>query len=359
MARKASKKARRYANRQRKYEIAARSKQARANQAARSVTTLKSYDENTISKLTDRQLIAVANNLGKEQERVKREVMRRAQQQYYNVPKIIVTKKDRMFAARPAITDAEIEAAPSGRRHTLRQQQRRRAQAKATIKKAQENERLQAKRTIEQQRDRERYGLDIDETGLSEKVLQGNPKYRALMEMTNVLNDVEFVADMKRDMLESEVLDAAERMNKPHKGRNRRKAKSYDNVQWAKRGKDGSSQRKRYDNLDLINRLGAISVGTMNRYRHLSQWEKDFLEEATSFRQVATTVTGSPKGRNRQGMGVYVFDGDYSEREEVTTKLNDFMDMAKSYKPNKAESTRRKSEPNDFAEFFKAVKKYM
>ena len=58
-------------------------------------------------------------------------------------------------------------------------------------------------------------------------------------------------------------------------------------------------------------------------------------------------------------MGVYVFDGDYSEREEVTTKLNDFMDMAKSYKPNKAESTRRKSEPNDFTEFFKAVKKYM
>ena len=139
----------------------------------------------------------------------------------------------------------------------------------------------------------------------------------------------------------------------------RRKAKSYDNVQWAKRGKEGSSQRKRYDNLDLINRLGAISVGTMNRYRHLSQWEKDFLEEATSFRQVATTVTGSPKGRNRQGMGVYVFDGDYSEREEVTTKLNDFMDMAKSYKPSKAGSTRRKSEPNDFAEFFKAVKKYM
>lgn len=69
------------------------------------------------------------------------------------------------MAARPLISDAEIAAAPSKRRKTLRQQQRRRIEARRKIKRAQQFEALSlARYTVAEMREMERAGespLDV------------------------------------------------------------------------------------------------------------------------------------------------------------------------------------------------------
>lgn len=63
------------------------------------------------------------------------------------------------MASRPLITDAEIAAAPSKRRKTLRQQQRRRVEARQKIKRAQQFEALSmARYTVGEIREMERAG---------------------------------------------------------------------------------------------------------------------------------------------------------------------------------------------------------
>ena len=78
---------------------------------------------------------------------------------YQIVPDVHITKFDREMAARPLITDAEIAAAPSKRRKTLRQQQRRRIEARRKIKRAQQFEALgMASYTVGEIREMERAG---------------------------------------------------------------------------------------------------------------------------------------------------------------------------------------------------------
>lgn len=144
-----------------------RSEQARRAQSMRDYSTgpLPKLTRSALMKLTPSQLSDVAQRVGRMYD-AERDIMREEEsQQYHIAPHVTVTKKDRMFAARPDVTDAQIQAAPSKRRRYLRRQQRKINEAKSKIKRAQEYARLDSMGyTLGQLRDLEQSGespLDV------------------------------------------------------------------------------------------------------------------------------------------------------------------------------------------------------
>lgn len=128
-----------------KRNAAIRSAQVRQEQAVRDYSTghlPKQITETFLGKLSAQQLEQVARRIGQEFGEQQQALRARDNEPYQVVPDVHVTKLDRELAARPLITDAEIAAAPSKRRKTLRQQQRRRIEARQKIKRAQQFEAL-------------------------------------------------------------------------------------------------------------------------------------------------------------------------------------------------------------------------
>lgn len=145
-----------------KRNAAIRSAQVRREQAVRDYSTgrlPKQITETFLGKLSAQQLEQVARRIGQEFGEQQQALRARDNEPYQVVPDVHITKLDREMAARPLITDAEIAAAPSKRRKTLRQQQRRRIEARRKIKRAQQFDALSmASYTVGEMREMERAG---------------------------------------------------------------------------------------------------------------------------------------------------------------------------------------------------------
>ena len=145
-----------------KRNAAIRSAQVRREQSVRDYSTgrlPKQITEQFLGKLSAQQLEQVARRIGREFGEQQQALRARDNEPYQVVPDVHITKLDREMAARPLITDAEIAAAPSKRRKTLRQQQRRRLEARRKIKRAQQFEALgMAHYTVGEIREMERAG---------------------------------------------------------------------------------------------------------------------------------------------------------------------------------------------------------
>lgn len=145
-----------------KRNAAIRSAQVRQERALRDYSTgrlPKQITETFLGKLSAQQLEQVARRIGQEFGEQQQALRARDNEPYQVVPDVHITKLDREMAARPLITDAEIAAAPVKRRKTLRQQQRRRIEARQKIKRAQQFEALSmARYTVGEVREMERAG---------------------------------------------------------------------------------------------------------------------------------------------------------------------------------------------------------
>lgn len=145
-----------------KRNAAIRSAQVRREQAVRDYSTghlPEKITETFLGKLSAQQLEQVARRIGREFGEQQQALRARDSEPYQVVPDVHITKFDREMAARPLITDAEIAAAPSKRRKTLRQQQRRRIEARQKIKRAQQFDALgMAQYTVSEVREMERAG---------------------------------------------------------------------------------------------------------------------------------------------------------------------------------------------------------
>ena len=145
-----------------KRNAAIRSAQVRQERAVRDYSTghlPNQITETFLGKLSAQQLEQVARRIGQEFGEQQQALRARDNEPYQVVPDVHITKLDREMAARPLITDAEIAAAPSKRRKTLRQQQRRRIEAREKIKRAQQFEALSmAQYTVGEVREMEREG---------------------------------------------------------------------------------------------------------------------------------------------------------------------------------------------------------
>lgn len=145
-----------------KRNAAVRSAQVRREQAVRDYSTghlPKQITETFLGKLSAQQLEQVARRIGQEFGEQQQALRVRDNEPYQIVPDVHITKFDREMAARPLITDAEIAVAPPKRRKTLRQQQRRRVEARRKIKRAQQFEALSmASYTVGEIREMERAG---------------------------------------------------------------------------------------------------------------------------------------------------------------------------------------------------------
>lgn len=145
-----------------KRNAAIRSAQVRREQAVRDYSTgriPKQITETFLGKLSAQQLEQVARRIGQEFGERQQALRARDNEPYRVVPDVHITKFDREMAARPLITDAEIAASPSKRRKTLRQQQRRRIEARRKIKRAQQFDALSmADYTVGEIREMERAG---------------------------------------------------------------------------------------------------------------------------------------------------------------------------------------------------------
>lgn len=145
-----------------KRNAAIRSAQVRREQAVRDYSTgrlPKQITETFLGKLSARQLEQVARRVGQEFGEQQQALRARDNEPYQVVPDVRITKLDREMAARPLISDAEIANASSKRRKTLRQQQRRRIEARQKIKRAQQFNALNmASYTVGEVREMERAG---------------------------------------------------------------------------------------------------------------------------------------------------------------------------------------------------------
>lgn len=145
-----------------KRNAAIRSAQVRQERAVRDYSTgrlPKQITETFLGRLSAQQLEQVARRIGQEFGEQQQALRARDNEPYQVVPDVRITKLDREMAARPLISDAEIANAPSKRRKTLRQQQRRRVEARRKIKRAQQFDALSmASYTVGEVREMERAG---------------------------------------------------------------------------------------------------------------------------------------------------------------------------------------------------------
>lgn len=145
-----------------KRNAAIRSAQVRQERAVRDYSTgrlPKQITEAFLGRLSAQQLEQVARRIGQEFGERQQALKARDNEPYQVVPDVRITKLDREMAARPLISDAEIANAPSKRRKTLRQQQRRRIEARQKIKRARQFDALSmASYTVGEVREMERAG---------------------------------------------------------------------------------------------------------------------------------------------------------------------------------------------------------
>ena len=328
--------------RARKQRIATLSAQARKSEAQRIITTLQQVNMNKLDRLTVPQLRQAARLYGAEQEARKAQIVRAAQEAYYDVPVVHVTKLDRDLASRPLISDAEIASAPVKRRKTLRQQQRRRVEAREKLGRAREYNALRQSRTVEQQQWRERHGLDAPNPNVMSHALSGSRELRDMLNTTNVLNNPDFVKRMPAETLKKEIKDTAKRVKSPREQQRDELDKSYKK---AKRGRNKKRAKQKKTQLQYLRFLrqaqlkGALGKDVAHQFSRLSDKQVRWLMNNTSFgKAVRNFVGNSPEYESWEAVREHAKNNKFkfvSESEEQKNKARrqilDFFDMARRH----------------------------
>lgn len=202
-----------------KRNAAIRSAQVRQERAVRDYSSgrlPKQITETFLGKLSARQLEQVARRIGQEFGEQQQALRARDNEPYQVVPDVRITKLDREMAARPLISDAEIANAPSKRRKTLRQQQRRRIEARRKIKRAQQfNVLSMASYTVGEVREMERAGESPFDV-LGTHTVGGSARDNLTRSRTNVFGTErgisharEMIRNGNRGKLNQEILEYA------------------------------------------------------------------------------------------------------------------------------------------------------
>lgn len=179
-----------------------RSEQAAKNQAMRDYSTgeLPRLTTSSLMRMTPRQLEQVATRVGR-MYAAEQDILAESEQELFKIaPTLKITKRDKMYASRPAITLQQIKDAPSKKRKTMRQQRTRRREAKAKIRRAREYRRMDRMGyTIGQIRDMsERGESPIDIVGGMSA--HATPREHFIRTRKNVLDNRSFIrASMRED----------------------------------------------------------------------------------------------------------------------------------------------------------------
>lgn len=270
-------------NRKQKHVKARQAAQARA---ARNIKQLGAYSHANLAKTADRQLVNIAQTLGAEWERQKKQAITEAKATpYHNAAVERPTKKDYMFAGRADISDAQIAAEPvAKRRKLLRQQQRKINAARQRIAEW-NKEKAMPKRSVYDQRMAEIHGTTGEGFGRNQIIPS---KLTDFLQMENVLSDEAFVRDQlkggHRKELIDQMHDAAEILGL----RTERKAgvggKSKAKTNSKKALYDGQwppyMRKERYEILEKV--LGTtLGSKRLKRFRKLSDAQKRAFIELT------------------------------------------------------------------------------
>lgn len=196
---------------QRRETIHTRSQQAQLNERLRDYSTgrIPDINDRNLGRLTVRQLEQVAGRVAQKVEEQQEALRARDARIFQATPDVTITKLDRELAERPLITDEQIDNAPSKRRKTLRQQQRRRAQARAKIKRAQQYNVFNMQQyTVGELRELESRGESPFEV-LGGRIIHETPEDNLIRSRKNVLANKTWVREKirhgRRDELEAYV----------------------------------------------------------------------------------------------------------------------------------------------------------
>lgn len=261
-----------------------KARQAAQARAARNIKQLGSYSHANLAKTADQQIVNIAKTLGQEWERQKKQAIKEAKATPYHATAVErPTKKDYMFAERPDITDAQIEAEPvAKRRKLLRQQQRKINEARRKINLWNLDKAMPPRSVYEQRMD-ELHGTTDEGFGRNQIIPS---KLTDFLQMKNVLGDEAFVHSQleggHRKELLNQMHDAAEVLGlrterKSGTGR-RPKVESrdlYDENDWPSYMNKG-----RYEMFEKI--LGAsLGAKRLKRFRRLTAAQKRAFVEMT------------------------------------------------------------------------------
>lgn len=282
-----------------------KARQAAAARARRDISQLGSYSHANLAKTADRQLANIAHTVAKEWDRQKRaEMAKAAQTTFHPSPIERPTKRERMYAQRPDITDAMIAAEPvPKRRRLLRQQQRKINAAKAHIR---EWNRVQAmpRQTVLERRMSEIQGTTgepYERSGVT------SSKLTDLLTMENTLGDRAYIEAQLRSGHRNEVIrdihDAAKVLGLRTDTTTSKSAHKpsrvglYEEGAWPKYMK-----QHRYE---AFEKAIAASVGSkrLKRFRALTAAQKRALIEQTDMAQIVFNWIESPTGRIRSSFG--------------------------------------------------------
>lgn len=269
-----------------KRNAAIRSAQARRERAVRDYSTgrlPKQVTETFLGKLSVQQLEQVARRIGQEFGERQQALRARDDEPYQVVPDVRITKLDREMAARPLISDAEIAAAPSKRRKTLRQQQRRRVEARQKIKRAQQFDALSmAAYTVGEVREMERAGESPFDV-LGTHTVGGSARDELMRSRANVFGTERgisharaMIRDGNRGQLNQEILEYAGLVGR---------APLRAGTKWIPEG-EGFSNFGRVEQ-----QLEAFDSSVAQKFASLSDRQKRWLMNNTNFSAVVREAT--------------------------------------------------------------------
>lgn len=303
-----------------------KAQQAAAARASRNINQLGAYSRANLAKTADRQLANIARTVAREWDRQKRAEMAKASQTtFHPSPVERPTKRERMYAQRPDITDAMIAAEPvAKRRRLLRQQQRKIRTAKAHIN---EWNRVQAmpRQTVLERRMSEIEGTTgepYERSGVTAS------KLTDLLTMSNTLGDRAYIEAQLRSGHRNEVIrdihDAAKvlglRTDRAPSKPPRKPSRTglYDEGAWPKYMKQ--------HRFEAFERAIAASVGSkrLKRFRALTAAQKRALIEQTDMAQIVFNWVESPTGRIRS-----VFGQDRAAHANAARRFEGFLKLAK------------------------------
>lgn len=328
--------------RARKQHIATLSAQARKSEAQRDITSLNQVNMNKLDDLTVPQLRQAAQLYGAKQEARKAQIVKAAQEDYYNVPVVHVTKLDQDMASRPLISDAEIASAPIKRQKTLRQQQRRRIAAREKLGRAREYNALRQSRTVEQQQWRERHGLDAPNPNAMSHALSGSRELRDMLNTVNVLNDPDFVKRMPAETLKKELKDASKRVKSPQELERDKLHKLYKEANRERNKKRIRQKKTQLQYLRFLRQAqlkGALGKDVAHQFSRLTNKQVRWLMDNTSFgKTIRNFIGNSPEYESWETVRKYAKNNKFkfvseSEKQKAKAKkqILDFFEMAKRH----------------------------
>lgn len=314
----------------RKAIIAARSAQARLNANTKRVSELRSYDQSSVSRLSDANLVRVAMRLGKEFDSAKKRVAMEQKAAYLNVPKIKLSQRDMMYLKRPLISDQQIASAPSKKRHVLRQQQKRRLEAREKLQRGIRYNKVRQDRSVAVQRGLEISGAVVGDMGVASGGSYGDNRQNAIADRTNVLSDKDFIVSSDRGTIVAEILDVADALGKPLKKAERAIPKSYKNVSDAISRK-GLAFDARQD-LDIQRRIEGLMGSKMaRRWARMSKKERTLLKITTGLQRVLMDAVTYDHSVTKNGSNriVYRYANDSAmDKAEAQQMVSDYFDFA-------------------------------